>query len=882
MPPLPMTFVRGQCWISEGEPELGIGFVSEQDSSVVAIEFPSASQARLYGKRSAPLRRLEFRIGETVLTKKGEKLTVEKIETRDGLFWYCEGATEFCENQLSATLKLQRPLERFLAGQWDSVKAFDLRRRTLDLWHRSLRSPVRGMLGARAQLLPHQLYVSDQIASRGLPRALLADEVGLGKTIEAGWILHRLSVNGRVRRALVITPESLVNQWFIELFKRFNLSFWVPESQSEDGIEKEDLETQERVILSLESLKKLDEKGAIADTQWDLIIVDEAHRVQPGSAEYQILEKLSAKTRGLLLLTATPEQLGIEGHFARLKLIDPSRFTTLEKYESEHRKYQEVVKKADAILKEGELNDARRKKLKDLVDSHGTGRVYFRNARSVVELEHCSFPKRTLARHVLKGEASKKAKSEALVQWLAQFGKEHRKEKTLLICSSANQVIEWEKRLREEFGLKVVAFHEKLPLLARDRNAAYFEDPEGATLLLSSELGGEGRNFQHASHLILADLPADPDALEQRIGRLDRIGQASDITLHVPHFEESREELLLEWHDKVFGAFEKPTQGARAVYEQYKDALETALDKGSIKTLLPKAKKSYQETVAKIEAGRDRLIEINSFDPEAGTALAKSIGEAETTAELREFLETILDTLGIHSEDLDADSLFIEPGDSMFVSYFPALPPEGLRATFSRKKALARDDLSLMTWDHPMITETLESVGTQEMGNMAVAAWKESQLLLEATYIFEPGPVGSEWGAHEFFPPKAIRVVLDPQSVDLTSQWERSKLQAALVPLSEVTATLAKKLPGERLRAILRKGLGHAEKAGAPAKTAALEKLSSTLQAEITRLKQLREKNGLVSESELKWWDERKTKLEKSFQDAKVRLDSFMLILPQA
>ncbi|MBI3544393.1 MAG: DEAD/DEAH box helicase family protein, partial [Deltaproteobacteria bacterium] len=295
--------------MSETEPELGVGIVREQDQQSVVLQFAAAGQTRRYGKRTAPLKRLVFRVGDTVEGASGERLTIERVELRDQLNWYVGGGKELCESDLSPRLRLQRPLSRLLAGQWDALPTYELRRRTLELSSELSSSPWRGLVGPRAQLLPHQLYVASQIATRGLPRALLADEVGLGKTIEAGWVLHQLLVTARAERALVLVPRALINQWFIELLRRFNLAFWVPESQSEEGLRPEDLAEQPRVILSLESLREPSLAQGLAATSWDIVIVDEAHRVgwAPGapSPEYELLERLAAGAGGLLLLTAT-------------------------------------------------------------------------------------------------------------------------------------------------------------------------------------------------------------------------------------------------------------------------------------------------------------------------------------------------------------------------------------------------------------------------------------------------------------------------------------------------------------------------------------------------------------------------------------------------
>ncbi len=914
----PPSFEIGQCWISEGEPDLGVGFVKAVDFTSVAIEFPSATQARLYRKKTAPLRRLEFRVGDKITPSTGEPFLLEKTEVRGSLFWYIgpEGQ-ELRECDLSPRLTFQRPLERFVAGQWDPLSSYSLRNQTLHHRYELSRSAGRGLIGPRALLLPHQLYVTNEISSRGLPRALLADEVGLGKTIEASWILHRLLVTGRIQRVLIIVPETLVNQWFVELFKRFNLSFWVPSSQSGDEgpITAEDLVDQEHVILSLESLAELRAQGAFDEAKWDLVIVDEAHRVswseEIASAEYQTLEALARQSPGLLLLTATPEQLGLEGHFSRLHLLDPHRFPSLSAYLKEHTRYEGIAQLAEELLSEKGLSGKNSQKLKKLldekvtpevlsnttspegrralaialVDYYGTGRVYFRNSRAVVELEHFAFPKRILKKHVLKTKKGESGNA-AFTRWLGEFARDHRAKKTLLICDSAKKAIEWEKKLRDDFTLKVVAFHEDLSLLARDRNAAYFADPAGASILLCSAIGGEGRNFQQASHLILVELPEDPDVLEQRIGRLDRIGQGAEITLHVPFFAGEREEHLLRWHEEVFDGFSAPTKGGRAIYEYFQEKLatlkseETMPSKKTFDALLEKARAEYKALLIAIEAGRDRLIELNSFDPVEAPRIARLVSEAERAQELRAYVEALFEGLGITSDDLDAHSMFVEPGHSQHAGYLPGLRAEGMSFTLSRQQALGRDDLALLTWDHPMIRGALESITHQEFGNVAIAAWSQPLLLVESTFVLEPAAALPQWYAEEFFPATPVRIVLEATGKDLTAEWESKKFRSALAPLPHAMIPMVRRIPSERIRGLLRKAQAQAEKSCLKARIDAEAKVTATIDAEIARLRALQGKNQLVSEGELEWWTSRKEQLRRAYSGAQTRLDSFLVAVP--
>ena len=106
-------------------------------------------------------------------------------------------------------------------------------------------------------------------------------------------------------------------------------------------------------------------------------------------------------------------------------------------------------------------------------------------------------------------------------------------------------------------------------MLQRDRNAAWFAEEDGARLLICSEIGSEGRNFQFAHHLVLFDLPLNPELLEQRIGRLDRIGQQEEIHLHVPYLTRSPQEVLCRWYHEGLNAFECNLEGGNELLHQF-------------------------------------------------------------------------------------------------------------------------------------------------------------------------------------------------------------------------------------------------------------------------------------------------------------------------
>src|SRR5439155_16050651 len=174
---------------------------------------------------SAPLRRVRFAAGDKIKSRQGAELLVDSVGERDGLLVYRWARGELAEADLSDAISFSKPEDRLFGGHTDDLRTFDLRIEALQRRCDLRRSPVRGFAGGRVELLPHQMFIASEVAGRLVPRVLLADEVGLGKTIEAGLILHRLHLTGRAERILVLVPEPLVNQWFVELLRRFNLMF---------------------------------------------------------------------------------------------------------------------------------------------------------------------------------------------------------------------------------------------------------------------------------------------------------------------------------------------------------------------------------------------------------------------------------------------------------------------------------------------------------------------------------------------------------------------------------------------------------------------------------------------------------------------------------
>ncbi|HEY1108941.1 MAG TPA: RNA polymerase-associated protein RapA, partial [Opitutaceae bacterium] len=162
--------------MSEREPELGLGVVANVDPAAkrIAIDFPGTGEKRLYALGTGVLKRVQFRAGETISTRDGATLVVESVDEQGGLLTYVGGGKRVREDAISDVTSVALPQERLMAGQVDEGSVFDLRYKALQAQLRFRQSEVRGFLGGRLDLIPHQYYILQEVASRQLPRVLLA------------------------------------------------------------------------------------------------------------------------------------------------------------------------------------------------------------------------------------------------------------------------------------------------------------------------------------------------------------------------------------------------------------------------------------------------------------------------------------------------------------------------------------------------------------------------------------------------------------------------------------------------------------------------------------------------------------------------------------
>ncbi|MDP4995347.1 MAG: SNF2-related protein [Akkermansiaceae bacterium] len=913
--------IPGQRYITTSEPSLGLGHVLSEDNGHIEICFPAAEDTRTYAAASAPLIRVRFAPGDEISDHAGLKITVESVTEENDLLTYHGQGKTIHESDLLDSLSFIRPEKRLLAGLTDSPRDFDRRLEALR-WNAAMRrSPARGYTGARIDLIPHQLSIVAEAANRLHPRVLLADEVGLGKTIEACLILHRLHLTGRADRILILVPEPLVHQWFVELLRRFNLLFAIfdedrcialstpqdPESLLSEEPETNPFSDSQLILASTDFLAENKKRAAQArEAGFDLLIVDEAHHLEwnedESSPAYDAIEALAKEIPSLLLLTATPQQLGPEGHFARLRLLDPDRYSDLDDFLAETESYTPLAQAVEALstgkipknitdftldspeaekhllsLKKGD-ESARQPLITALIDSFGTGRVLFRNTRERLT----GFPKRLPILHAME-------KGTSPYTWLAGLIKElPETEKILLITNSPDAAITIQEKLLEIINTETSLFHEELSMLERDRNAAYFQEAEGARILICSEIGSEGRNFQFARHLVLFGLPRDPEVLEQRIGRLDRIGQTGDIHIHIPYGKDSRSELQALWLHQALDVFSEPLKGATTLAttllpeldalgeELYGTDAAPADPAASTAAFFSRSADLKSQVTHSLATGHDRLLELGAPPASQSEDLLEAIETADEDARFQKFTLCLFDHLGLDIADLSERSFIFKHGQRMSDS-LSDVPEEGLSVTFDRTTALSREDLGFLTFDHPLFRDALSQLLDGFSGNAAFATWdtgKGTSVLLECAFVLET-LAPSRLQLDRFLPPTLMRVI-----VDHTGKAQTKAPPAKLLQPGDARRVVAQEaFKTDLFPKMVKAAKAVADRASAKPTAAAQALATDTISKQIARLKDLASRNPAVSDQELKALEHTLTETTEALANSRVRLDSVRLIL---
>ena len=430
---------------------------------------------------------------------------------------------------------------------------------------------------------PHQLEAAETVIERMNGKAILADEVGLGKTIEAGLVLKEYLIRGLVKKALILTPASLTNQWIEEL----NQKFLIPAMPYN---KKYDLDQCPIVVTSIDMAKRSPHKERIYAQEYDLVIIDEAHKLKnPLTKNYEFVQQM--KKKFCLLLTATPIQNDVFELFNLISLLKPGHLGSLETFRSVFSASKHHVEE-DEFLKEL-IQQVMVRNVRDETGIEWTKRhvkilplAFSKTERDVYSLitklpvsdsftlltlqrEMCSSPLAavmTLEKlHQTCNSAEVRLQIETILLKLTELGIHSKAEKAIDLIEQAKDkvIIFTEYRATQAYlqaylhkkGISSVLFNGKFSKNKREWMKQLFQ--QKAQVLIATESGSEGINSQFCHHVINYDLPWNPMKLEQRIGRVHRLGQTQDVQIYNLAIEETVEDKMVELLEKKIGVFEK-------------------------------------------------------------------------------------------------------------------------------------------------------------------------------------------------------------------------------------------------------------------------------------------------------------------------------------
>ncbi len=587
-------------------------------------------------------------------------------------------------------------------------------------------------LGGRIELFPHQLHVAEQACTRDPVRWLLADEVGLGKTVEACLVLNRLLRTGRAERVLVVAPASLTVQWLGELYRKFHQTFALLDSarrkdvRRDFGPEFNPFDAHPHSVVALEDLVAAPDLAAQAvDAAPDLLVVDEAHHLErrpghPGSAAYRALAPLCAASRHALLLTATPLEADAHGFFRLLELLRPDVFRSWDAFRADLEAGTPIYPCASATRRD---------------DMGGLPP----RVPCPVALPPCPAQEQALDRALVKPAANplqRRRRAEAVerilaepterddprIGWLAEQARAwHEAGDKGLVFVHRREALEVLKReLEGATRRRVAVFHEDMSPAARDLEVARFADSAGPTLLIATETGGEGRNFAFCRGVVLFDLPWNPVLVEQRIGRLDRINRKRPVEIHyfVPAGGFGTQVARLY---EALDIFREPLGGLDHALGHVAESLTSALD-----TSPPELDSA--QVVAETTALRHQISQAlythlhrDRYTPELGEAILARVPTDLDTLTSRVVLEACRQ-YGFEMEPKAGTACwYLEFGTEATVEHLPGIA-EGSRwlGTFDRAEAVARETLDYFAAGHPLVEAVLLELADGHRGHVGL------------------------------------------------------------------------------------------------------------------------------------------------------------------
>ena len=869
---------RGALVRWSAAPGQPVGVIVSADSSRVDVLFDGESELKIFVVKAGALERVV--LPRTVVRRSTGKFGII-IDAAAGelprwLVAFDGQMLTVAEADLRPHV-LDDPQSRLREGRLGSPRRFCLavtaRRYELE----QLSNDLITLGEARVDIKPHQVSVAHRVVSDYPHRYLLCDEVGLGKTIEAGMVLKELRARGGAQRTLVITPPNLIRQWQFELKSKFNEVFSIINTETVRYIEKSRGEVGnpfldvDSAIVSSAWITSPKWAKYVTEVDWDLVIVDEAHHARARrsgtkratTSLYRLVSELVSpdafSKRAALFLTATPMQLDSSELYSLIEILDPALFPTEDHFAAHRREVpglsrlvndlsihgfpvpnQSVEATAEAVGQWLEIGSAPALErlhggadeiaqlCAELSDRHLLSQVLIRNRKSVIggfmprrayrwpvvltEPERAALAK--VEDYVLSGYAQAERNKDTAIgfvmtvfqklmasslralrqsldgrrarleersaapaltkparkRYAAEYGELLDDENTLsfvladIAQSDANEVKELEKLVRmlddvpvdskaevlvrqlkdlqqhdsrakvllftqfretqsylaerlTSIGWKVFQFHGQLKVEAKDQNVEDFRNCDEPAILISTEAGGEGRNFQFCHLLVNYDLPWNPMRIEQRIGRVDRIGQNHVVEVFNLYTEDTIEERVLDVLERRINIFEQTVGGLDPILGDTERSITKALQSsGAVRdAALAKFEKQLERQITEARTAEERLrdfiMETRSYSGEIAR-LIENGASSISPDDLERFSTRLVADVNTHLAERGDGSYeltFHEP----FLSDYPAHTKDRARKRLAAFRAdVCRDSeqVEYFTFGHPIIDDLLGRV----------------------------------------------------------------------------------------------------------------------------------------------------------------------------
>ena len=731
---------RGDYLTHRFNPELGIGRVTALEGRALVVEFP----------------------------RSGTKLRL--AANTDALIPVDPDAPPDLERSL---------VERLTSGRLDEISDFLTRLDALHLLALREADGLGSFLGGRVRLFPHQLYVAERATAREPVRWLLADEVGLGKTIEAALILNRLVHAGKVERCLIVAPEALTVQWLGELWRKYHQAFTLLDAPRladvvrDFGKDFNPFDVHRRAIIALEMLTAHPElTNQAVNASIDLLVVDEAQRLRrpprhPGEPAWRAVAPIAGLGRHVLLLSATPLEDDAHGFFRLLQLLRPQEFPDDTSFETRLASGTPLPRCTSSTRRSDIGGLPPRVGIPISIESTTGWTLQREVERTLRAAAADAVAQRKKIDRIRRAQASGAALSAVLgpderelreqadamnasdprLTWLVAQARRWKdaNEKTLVFVAHRETLEMVRTAFSHRAQLATGAFHEELSPARRDTEVALFRNPDGPSVLVSTEAGGEGRNFEFCRRLVLFDLPWKPATVEQRIGRIDRIGRRLPVEIvyfRPPDGIGADVVRLLEALD----VFIEPSAGLEPQLAHVERTLEEiALDPSASLT-----DARLETVISDARAARTRIREAayqqlhrEPYRSDMAPGLLARI-PSQLDALNEQVVVALCARLGFNVEHTRGRRTFaIELGNESLVDSLPGVPGESSYiGSFDREEAVEDESIDFFASGHPLVEGVFAHLEDSQMGRVVqfeIETGSDRGVGLVAVYKDGPG-----------------------------------------------------------------------------------------------------------------------------------------------